>query len=331
MQTSRPAPRRYAPTGRHLMLVHRPRYFGPRPDGLDERTQEFVLTGDLPDSHALFNDGQVRFHDLQAAMAMVRQASSGIGRTHFGVASDRVAVFYRFGLDAGDPGAWERTSGPGRLTVDMRVRPDKVISGVPRALEFETRLDIDGVPAGTASASLLFLAPNTHRSHREHMRHAMLKATMGHLDQPAAHPAAVAAGPAPHEVGRMSPGNVLLRSPVSVDGQRLSVGVLAPGTWPIAPARRDGAPSPLVLEALRQTALLTVHRLHGLDPQTCAPVALHAHFRGHTEPDLPLRCVAVAQPVRRDALGRPLIEVTLTLTQAGRAVTEATVSVVEAL
>ncbi|MFD1277106.1 AfsA-related hotdog domain-containing protein [Streptomyces kaempferi] len=89
--------------------------------------------------------------------------------------------------------------------------------------------------------------------------------------------------------------------------------------------------SALLLEVLRQTALLTAHRLHGLDPRHCAPVAMHTHFRGHAELDLPLRCVAVAQSAGQDALGRPLVAMTLALTQAGRAVTEAAVSVVEDL
>ncbi|WP_128382080.1 AfsA-related hotdog domain-containing protein [Streptomyces cavernae] len=314
--------------------MHRPRHFGPQvPDSADDRMQEFVLTGELPTAHPLFNDGHDRFHDMQAAMAMVRHVSGGIGQAHFGVAADRVAIFYRFGLETGDVGAWRRHSGPGTLTATLRVRPDKVISGIPRALEFDTHLEIDGVAAGTGSANLLFLAPMAHRSHREHSRHSALAAAgqqhpgAGGEDTPEGAP-----GPAPSEVGRASAANVLLRSPVTVNEHRLSAAVAPPDTWPTALTRQDGTPSSvLLLEVLRQTALLTAHRLHGLDPRHSSPIALHTHFRGHAEPDLPLRCVAVAQAARQDTVGRPLVTLTLALTQAGRAVTEATVSVVEDL
>ncbi|WP_405876778.1 hypothetical protein OG747_46560 [Streptomyces sp. NBC_01384] len=333
MEISRPARAGHGHGSRHL--VHRPRYFGPQPPpGPDDRGQEFVLTGELPTAHPLFNDGHDRFHDPQAAMAMVSQVSGGIGQAHFGVPADRVAVFYRFGLESSDVGAWRRhPGGAGTLTVTMQVRPDKVISGIPRALEFDTRLEIDGVAAGTGSANLLFVAPMAHRSHREYSRHAVLAVAgrhAGHAD--GAKGAGGAPGPGPAEVGRASAANVLLHSPVSVEGHRLSAAVRPPCTWPAGLARPDGAPaSALLLEVLRQTALLSAHRLHGLDPRHCALIALHTHFRGHAEPDLPLRCAAVAQPARQDGLGRPLVALALTLTQAGRAVTEAVVSVVEDL
>lgn len=323
-----PAHARYGRGGRHL--VHRPRSFDPRtPDSPADRAQEFVLTGELPTGHPLFNDGPGRFHDPQAAMAMLRQVGEGIGPGHFGIPPDRIAVFYRFGLEVGDVGAWRRQPGPGTLVVTMRVRPDKVISGVPRALEFDTRLEIDGAAAGTGSASLLFLAPALHRSHHEHSRATALAAAgadtrQEHDDD--------APGPEPGEVGRATPANVLLRAPVGAVGDRLSTAVRPPHSWPAGLAQEDGAPAPaLLLEVLRQASLLTAHRLRGLDPRHSTPAAMHTHFRGYAEPDLPLRCVAVAGETGRDALGRPLVPLTLTLTQAGRAVTEATVSVVEDL
>lgn len=330
METSLPAPAGHGFGSRHL--VHRPRHWSPHlPGSPDDRTQEFVLTGELPTGHPLFNDGPGRCHDLQAAMAMVRQVSGGIGQAHFGVAADRVPVFYRFGVQTDDVSAWRRHTGPGTLTAALRVRPDKVIGGIPRALEFDVGLEIDGVAAGTGSASLLFLAPLAHHNHREHSRSSALAAAAGrHPEQDRTAPRTPA--PEPGEVGRAAVANVLLRSPVTVGGQRLSAAVHPPARWPQALARPDGAVSSvLLLEVLRQTALLTVHRLHGLDPRHCAPVALHTHFRGHAEPDLPLRCVAVAQPVGQDPLGRPLVSLTLALSQAGRAVTEAVVSVVEDL
>jgi 2-oxo-3-(phosphooxy)propyl 3-oxoalkanoate synthase len=330
LETSLPAEAGHGLGSRHL--VHRPRYSGPRlPDGSDDLTQEFVLTGELPARHPLFNDGPDHCHEFQAAMAMIRQVSGGIGQAHFGVGADRVPVFYRFGVTTDDVSAWRRHTGPGTLTATLRVRPDKVIGGIPRALDFEADLEIDGAAAGTGSASLLLLAPLAHRSQRENSR---ISAPAAAADRSAEQDRTAPRTPAPEpgEVGRTTAANVLLRSPVTVGGHRLSAAVQPPARWPQRFTRQDGTVSSvLLLEVLRQTALLTVHRLHGLDPRHCAPVALHTHFRGHARPDLPLRCVAVTQPVGQDAQGRPLVSLTLALSQAGQAVTEAVVSFVEDL
>ncbi|MFD7033103.1 AfsA-related hotdog domain-containing protein [Streptomyces sp. NPDC059917] len=306
-------------------LVHRPRSGGPAAPA--DRAQEFVLAGELPTAHPLFNDGPGLFHDAQAAAAMVREVGEVIGQGYFGVPADRTGIFYQFGLDISDVGAWRRYPGPAPLVVTMSVRPEKMIDGVPRALEFRTRFEIDGTPAGAGSAKLLFLAPVVHRSHREHSRTAALKAAAELGGVPHGGP-----GAQPAEVGRAHPANVLLRDPLTLSGHQLSVGVLAPREWngPAGPDHGQ-ASAVMLLEALRQTALLTARRTHGLEPQHSTTAVLRTHFRGYAEPDLPLRCTAVVQPVGEDPLGRPLLPMLMTLTQAGRAVVEATASVVEDL
>ncbi|MFJ9567886.1 AfsA-related hotdog domain-containing protein [Streptomyces fuscichromogenes] len=311
-------------------VVHRPRWPQPAAADGDDRVQEFVLTGELPVGHPMFDDGFGRFHDPQAAFTMVRRLGEGIGQSHFGVPGDRVGVFYRFGLDTCDVGAWRRLPGPGTLTVHLRIRPDKMIGGVPRSLEFDTRLAIDGADAGTGSASLLLLTPVLHRSHREHSRAAVHAAAEGAPHGGAGAPGAGTA-PDPGEVGRAGKDNVLLHDPVELGGDRLSAAVRPAAGWPSGGAADADLPSSLALEALRQTALLAAHRLHGLDPRHSTPAALHTHFRGYAEPEVAMRCAAVAQPPRQDALGRRLLPLALTLTQAGRAVTEATISLVEDL
>ncbi|MGN5635224.1 AfsA-related hotdog domain-containing protein [Streptomyces sp. AC154] len=309
-------------------LVHRP--LEAAAGAPDDRSQEFVLTGELPSHHPLFNDGSGRFHDPQAAFEMVRRVGEGIGHSHFGIQSESVGIFYRFGLTTGDVSSWRQHGTPGAIAVTLRVRPDKVISGVPRSLEFSTRFEIDGTAAGTGTASLLLLTPVLHRSHREHSRATTLAAAERALPHNGGD--AHAAGPEPEEVGRARAANVLLCSPVDVEGDRLSATVRPADSWAAggAPAGFTSSPT-MALEVLRQTALLAAHRLYGLDPRHSTPASLHTHFRGYAEPDLPMRCVAVAQQAGHDATGRLRVPFALTLTQAGRAVTEATMSVVEDL
>ncbi|MHC0430224.1 AfsA-related hotdog domain-containing protein [Streptomyces sp. O3] len=304
-------------------LIHRQRSW--EPFGLTEAPdseEEFVLTGELPRAHPLLSDGPGRFHDLQAAAETVRETGEFIGRTHFGVPEGRTGVFYRFAVATRDVAAWRAGDDPAHLTTAMRVRPDRVIDGVPRALEFRTALQINDVTCGTGTANVVFLPPMTHRHHRAHSRDRALRA---------ARPEPVPTRPIdPAEVGREHAGNILVHGPAELTHGRLSVGVRVPDAWPLRDEPAPGHLSALVqLEALRQTSLLAVGRACKLAPERCTLASLKVHFRGYAEPDLAMRCAAVAGLCGRDAVGRRQAPVTLTLTQAGRAVLEAVTTVVE--
>ena len=87
-----------------------------------------------------------------------------------------------------------------------------------------------------------------------------------------------------------------------------------------APAAASSVPAhALLLEAVRQTALLTAWRAYALKPAHSTLAALRVHFRGYAEPELPMRCTAVWDRLGKDADGRRLTPVTLSLIQAGTA------------
>ncbi|MEU6996241.1 AfsA-related hotdog domain-containing protein [Streptomyces sp. NPDC046465] len=309
--------------GGMLRLVHRPRSWEPvGPAGLSGGEAEFVLTGELPHPHPGSGEGP-RFYDLQASAEMVREIGEFLGQSHFGVPANRTGIFYRFTVAAPDISAWRAQGARAALlTTLLRVRPDKVIDGVPRALEFRTELRIDDVPCGAGTANVVFLPPAVHRNHRVLSRAAVRAAPAG------------AAGPRqavdPAEVGRTAPGHVLVHGPSGPAHGRLSVGVAVPPGWPLPPVTEHGhVPAALQLEALRQTALLTVGRVHRFAAERCALSSLEVHFRGYVEPGAALRCAAVAGGCGRDDGGRRQAPVTLTLAQAGRAVLEAVATVTE--
>ncbi|MFF2902294.1 AfsA-related hotdog domain-containing protein [Streptomyces sp. NPDC057966] len=285
-----------------------------------------MLAGALPAGHPLFNDGPGRHHDLQATAEMVREAGEFIGHTHFGVPPARVGIFYRFDLRADDLTHWRVGRAPAQLDLELRVRPDKVVDDVPRVLDFFVAPRIDDVPCGSGSASLVFLAPVVHRSHRERSRAAVLaeagRAGPGRLpDAPVA----------PGDVGRGSPGNVLLHRPETPGHGRLSAEVRLPAAWSSGAGEGDPAPAHVLLEALRQTALLAAGHAYALKPAHSTLASLQVHFRGYAEPDLPMRCTAVWDRLGKDEEGRRTVPVGLSLVQAERAVLEATASVVEDL
>ncbi|MCP3760675.1 AfsA-related hotdog domain-containing protein [Streptomyces sp. TBY4] len=319
-------------------LVHRARTWEPwSPAGrLDEGTEteeEFVLTGELPVVPPLLGDGHgSRFHDLQAAAEMVREVSEFIGQTHFAVPAERTGIFYRYAIETGDIASWRLGRGPGRLTTTMAVRPGKVIDSVPRALDFRTALEMDGVACGTATASVVFLPPVAHRIQRAQSRPVI----PGPRRPGAAGAGGAGAAIRPAEVARAHPGDVLIHSPSEAKHGRLSVSVSVHGHAPVhaggSPAGYPGnghVPALVQLETLRQTSLLTAGRACGLAPSRSTLGSLRVNFRGYAEPHLALRCAAVAGLPGRDGQGRRQVPVALTLTQAGRAVLEAVATVVE--
>ncbi|WP_419992802.1 AfsA-related hotdog domain-containing protein [Streptomyces boninensis] len=311
-----------APSSESRGLVHRQRSW--EPFGLADSPdceEEFVLTGRLPADHPVLCDGPGRFHDLQAVAEMVRETGEFIGGTHFGIPARRTGVFYRFALAARDVGTWRTGAAPGELSAVLRVRPDKVIDGVPRALELRIALQLDDMPCGTGTANVVFLPPMTHRNHRLHSRGRALLAEPDPLPGQPVDPA---------EVGRDFAGNVLVHGPAPLANGRLSAGVWLPADWPLPDEAAQGQLSALAqLETLRQTSLLAVGRGYGFATERCTLAALKVHFRGYAEPDLAMRCAAVVGLRGRDAEGRRQAPVTLTLTQAGRAVVEAVTMVVE--
>ncbi|WP_405898887.1 hypothetical protein OG242_16435 [Streptomyces sp. NBC_00727] len=313
-------------------LIHRPAarsYYGLDAPSLGE--EHFTLVGDTPVSHPLFNDGPGRFHDLQIATAGVRDVGELVGHRYFGVPENRPGLFYRFSLDLTDLSAWRTEPAGGRgvvMETQIRARPANVVAEVPRGLDFHLDVRIDGRPCGVGAAGMVFLMPKLYRKHVAHARQAMRAVPELH-DAPDTPPRP--AGGA--EVGRSSGENVVISEPVDASRGRISTWVLSAPVSPVfdvTDGRQEEQFSGLhLLEALRQSSLLTAGRAHGLDPERSTLGACQVHFRGQAERALPLRCVAVAGPLDRDAEGRPSVPVTLTLTQQRWAVAEARTCVVQ--
>lgn len=313
-------------------LIHRPSpraYFAL--DAPSPGEEHFTLVGETPVAHPLFNDGPGHFHDLQIATGTVRDVGELVGHRYFGVPEDRPGLFYRFALDLTDLSAW-RTDPAGSRPVIMetriRARPANVVAEVPRGLDFHLDVRIDGRSCATGSAGMVFLMPKLYRKHVAHAREAM-RAVPELGDAPDGPPRPADAG----EVSRHAEGNVVISEPTDASRGRISTWVLSA---PVSPVFDDADEGPRgqfsglhLLEALRQSSLLTAGRTHGLEPDRSTLGACQVHFRGQAARDLPLRCVAVAGPLGRDAEGRPTVPVTLTLTQQRWAVAEARTTVVQ--
>ncbi|MFJ6721840.1 AfsA-related hotdog domain-containing protein [Streptomyces sp. NPDC091259] len=295
--------------------------------------EHFVITDRLPDvAAALFDDPGAHFHDTLAVTESVRDVGEFVGHRYFGVPEERPGLFFRFDLRLTELSAWRTgPQGGSRLSTRLRALPAHVVNGVPRGLDFEMEVSIDGAPCAAGSAGLVFLMPGVYGSHLARARRAARDAAAG---------AEGAAGPqeAPDHplvpadaasVGRENPADVVVGHPEPLSCGRWSTRVLTDGVGPVFTAEDGRLTGAHVLESLRQTALLAVGRSHGLTASRSALAASRVHFRGHAEAGLPTRCTAVPGRLERDAQGRPSVPVTLTLTQCRKPVAEARALVVQ--
>lgn len=132
------------------------------------------------------------------------------------------------------------------------------------------------------------------------------------------------------EVGRGSPANVVVSEPTESTYGRFVTQLLA-STYHRVFAAEGGAhlSGMLLLEAMRQTALLAAGRTYGLAPSRTTVASSRVLFRARAEPQLTVVCAAVPGRLGRDAGQRPSVPITVTLTQHGRRVAEATATVVQ--
>ncbi|MFJ2239670.1 AfsA-related hotdog domain-containing protein [Streptomyces sp. NPDC087859] len=285
--------------------------------------QRFVLRDDMPLGHPLFNDTP-GLHDPLVFVELVRRAGLHVGHRHFGVPVERPALFYRFALRLSDPAVWQDSAEGARLALEMRAEPTRTVAGVPRSLRLGGTLRLEGAEACTGSAELVFVTPTVARNHRATSRlGALVRTPAADGPRPGTRPAA------PSLVGRCTPDNVVVSEPVR-QASTLTTTVLVDPSHPVFfTEATDSVPGLLLVEALRQSALLAVAS-DGAAPCATALTWLSVHLRGHAELDLPLTCTARSAPGGIDALGRRLTRVLLTLRQAGRTTAQAEAVTAEA-
>ncbi|MEU6866337.1 AfsA-related hotdog domain-containing protein [Streptomyces sp. NPDC046876] len=312
-------------------LIHCPpswdRYLLEAPGSSEEH---FVLAGELPTAHPLFNDGPGHLHDPQLLTDTLREIGEFVGHQYFGVPLDRPGLFHRFALDLTDTAPWRTATAPAphpgraaRLLTRLAVRPTHSLAGVPRGLEFRLEAAIDDVVCATGSAGLVFLMPALHRSHVAQSRRALRAAPAdGPSYEESAWPVAAA------EVGRRSEANVVVREDLGEPAApgRLSTWIVPqPGSPLFAGPDRGSLSALLLLEGMRQSALLAAARSGAVDVDRAVLGSIDVRLTGYAADDLPLHCTVLSG---EGAHGRER-EAALTVTQNGRPVADARARVVQ--
>lgn len=318
-------------------LVHKPE--SPEAFLLDAGApvrQSFTFATELPETHPLFSDMASPFHDLLFPVEALRRVALFAARQYFRVPSQRITAVSASGVEITDVEPWRRAEGSAWLALELILVPVNVVTGVPRGLECEAVVSIDGRRCGAADAQLVFLTPGVHRGHRAAGQRASEQSLA------AGHGRIVSAGaPSPERVGHRSARNVLVGLPVEGAGAGPDENLVFPVDADAARAALGGAddevPAALFLEASRQVTLLAAAELLGFVPSHALLSRWQASFRGFAEPGLPLHCVVRADEPEgsgagrtpRDEAGRPTARLRLEFLQGERVVAEASASVLQ--
>lgn len=297
--------------------------------------QNFAFSAELPEEHPLFGYSVSRYHDLLFPVESLRETMLFAARRYFRVPSGYHPVVASGSAAITRLDAWRRGDVRARIALELGMTPLDIVAGVPRGLECEAAVSIDGERCGTASARLVFLTPGVYRSHRELGRRHSEESLAGWDDDP--DPAGV---PQPEQVGHRDRRNVLVGLPehTGVDGRG---GLTFPIDARVAAGLRfeadapDEVPPMLFLEVSRQVGLLAAAEMRGFVPSHAVLSRWQASFRGFAEHGLPLHCTVregvrrTDGRVRRDPEGRPVVELRLSFLQGSRVVAGVSASVLQ--
>jgi hypothetical protein len=265
----------------------------------------FAVAAQLPRGHALFNDPDVRTHDILALAEAVRQAGTLVAHRYEGVPAGHVFPLRTAEIEVTGPGALRAGPEPGRLVAYVTLTDHERRGGELTGAAVHADIHVDGRPVGRGGGGMYFVPPGSYAAFR---------------------PPGYAAGAtpptvvpvAPERVARRDPRNVVVGEPVGpVGGRRSFPVVVDTGHAFFFDHPQDHVPGMLLLEAAGQAARLTVAEELGAAVSRCPVVSLRARFGSYAELGEPVRCaVTAAEPVLPPA-GPPRVPVTVTVVQAG--------------
>ncbi|RMB83497.1 AfsA-related hotdog domain-containing protein [Streptomyces shenzhenensis] len=297
--------------------------------------QNFAFSAELPAEHPLFGDCVSRYHDLLFPVESLHQTMLFAARRYFRVPPGWHPVVASGSAAITRLDAWRRRGPRAGIALHLGMTPLDVVAGVPRGLECEAAVSIDGERCGTASARLVFLTQGVYRGHRDLGRRQSTASLTGWDDEP--RPAGV---PRPEQVGHRDSRNVLVGLPerTGAEGHEelaFPIDAKAAAGLRLEADAPDEVPPMLFLEVSRQVGLLATAELRGFVPSHAVLSRWQATFRGFAEPGLPLHCTVRESARRtdgrvcRDTAGRPVVELRLSFLQGSRVVARISASVLQ--
>jgi hypothetical protein len=277
----------------------------------------FECVGQLPRSHAFFNDGPPGWHDPLLVLEAARQAGLLISHRYLDIPLGYQFLVTKIYVTVEDHDACRRRSEPAETVFDVSVpkrhHRDDVLTGI----DIDQRISIDGASSHTAGGAFMFLTPDQYELLREQVRGAR------NLEGDPATSAPRAADPS--EVGRADPRNVVVSSPAPAETDDGFTGdvVVDPSHPSLFDHPLDHVPGTVLLEAYRQAATASAALAHGLTPSDLCVARCRARFGAFAEHELHIRW-----DCRVDQWDGSSVEVELTHSQPDMEISQASVELV---
>jgi hypothetical protein len=277
----------------------------------------FECAGQLPRSHAFFNDGPAGWHDPLLVLEAARQAGLLISHRYLDVPLGYQFLVTKIYVTVEDHDACRRRSEPSETVFDISVPKRHHREDVLTGIDIDQRISIDGAPSHTAGGGFMFLTPEQYELLREQVRVAR------NLETDSTTSAPQAADPA--EVGRADPRNVVISSPAPAEaGEGFAGAVVVDPTHPsLFDHPLDHVPGTVLLETYRQAATASASLAHGLDPSDLCIAECRARFGAFAEHELPIRW-----DCRVGRWDGSSVDVELTLSQPDMEISQASVELV---
>ncbi len=241
----------------------------------------FLAAAQLPLSHGYYSDHLARPSLFDPLLLLEAGRQAGIAGAHLlGLPPETTMMVNTFSLDLPEPATLRTGRRPGELRIDNRFETLRVRAGKVRKGAVRQDLYIDGVPAGTHTMEVQIVTHAEHEALRNVLRGTPAPLTGDLDDVPDPQQAE------PHEVGRVSPMNVVIsqveRGPSSVTAR------VTPrfGNRAIFDHDYDHLPAMTLTEAARQLAVVAIDDVHAW------PVTISGSFGRFAELDQPVLAAA---------------------------------------
>ncbi|GGU39333.1 adhesin [Streptomyces coeruleorubidus] len=276
----------------------------------------FVAGAQLPPSHAYYTDHTTRSAvDPLFLLECCRQAETHAVHAHFGAPDGTKFVLQQWSMELPGLAALERTHGPAEVTIAATTHDAQWVGGSLRGLRYRMAITVSGRPVGEVTMRVKYVADSVYGMLRGR-RDGGSTPTSESYRRPATEGLV-----SPGRVGRERPENVVLLDPVT-EGRQVRARLLVAGGHPsLFDHAQDHVPGMVLMEAGRQTALLTAEELFGAPAASWSLTGLEASFGAYAELDEPLTVIGDGHEGAADAAGT--VSVPVTFEQGGRGVARA--------
>lgn len=279
----------------------------------------YACASQPPRAHRYYSDTTTGRYDPLLILEVARQAGVVVAHEYLGVPQGAQFVFSDLTLEVTDVDALRSGPEPARVVAHLRLHQLRHRRGELTGGDLSAELELDGVPVATVTGGAVYLA---------RAKYAALRKLMGaapHDPDPPAPPPPLA----PEAVGRRDATNVVIAEPsgTAAAGSTLVAEVLVDdGNPTFFDHPLDHVPGGLLIEALRQAAIVAASRAHDLPPAAGVAVRCHVDYGRFAELGAPVRCEAVAGEASPGD-GAVTVPVDLALVQLDEVISRAHVSI----